>query len=306
MITDYQKIRNAIEKHLSERTGISQFIIYPFGEYGMLTKKILNESFGIQEKYIADNRLSKFNLDIKNLNFFQDKDVSGYTVLLTNANPDVHEEVRIAVNNIFDEENIVDIFPLEEKKEKEQIITRCGKYSYGPLCNHWLVESIGAFSSTAEGTDVVQNHPMQYISTHAILYYDKDCNCFLPKKYDECKDEPWYFPEVRPHGIIPKFKRIKIGNDVWLGKNVIITNGADIGNGVVAAAGAVITKDIPDYAVVAGVPARIIKYRFTPEQINALNKIAWWNWSDEKIRKYYDDFYLNIETFIDRHKNDRD
>ena len=50
-----------------------------------------------------------------------------------------------------------------------------------------------------------------------------------------------------------------------------------------------------------GVPARIIRYRYTPEQIEALNRIAWWNWSDEKIREYYNDFYLSAEEFIAKH-----
>lgn len=81
-------------------------------------------------------------------------------------------------------------------------------------------------------------------------------------------------------------------------KNVTITNYSNSGNGVIAAAGAVITKDVPDYAIVAGVPARIIRYRYTPEQIKALNKIAWWDWSDDEIRERFDDFYLPIEEFI--------
>ena len=82
---------------------------------------------------------------------------------------------------------------------------------------------------------------------------------------------------------------------------MIITNSSNIGNGVIAGAGAVITKDVPDYAVVVGVPARIIRYRYTREQIEALNKIAWWNWSDGKIRECYDDFYLSIGEFIDKY-----
>ena len=72
----------------------------------------------------------------------------------------------------------------------------------------------------------------------------------------------------------------------------------------IAAAGAVITKDVPDYAVVAGVPARIIRYRFSTEQIEALNKIAWWDWPDEKIRECYDDFFENVDEFIRKHGND--
>lgn len=50
-----------------------------------------------------------------------------------------------------------------------------------------------------------------------------------------------------------------------------------------------------------GVPARIIRYRYTPEQIKALNQIAWWDWPDEKIREYYNDFYLSVEEFIKKH-----
>lgn len=95
-----------------------------------------------------------------------------------------------------------------------------------------------------------------------------------------------------------QFKRIRIGNDVWLGHNVLITNYSNIGNGVIAGAGSVITKDVPDYAIVAGVPARIIRYRYTKEEINCMNQIAWWNWSDQEIRERYDDFYLPVQEFI--------
>ncbi|NLZ49867.1 MAG: hypothetical protein GX895_14010 [Clostridiales bacterium] len=89
-----------------------------------------------------------------------------------------------------------------------------------------------------------------------------------------------------------------MGNDVWLGRNVTITNGANIGNGVIAGAGAVITKDVPDYAIVVGAPAKIVRYRYNPEQIEALNRICWWDWSDEQIRERYDDFFLPIDDFI--------
>ncbi len=85
---------------------------------------------------------------------------------------------------------------------------------------------------------------------------------------------------------------------------VLITNGSDIGNGVIAGAGSIITKPVPDYAVVVGVPARIIRYRYNQEQIKALNEIQWWNWSDEKIRACYSDFFDDINTFIEKHIND--
>ncbi|MCM1182637.1 MAG: CatB-related O-acetyltransferase [Roseburia sp.] len=145
------------------------------------------------------------------------------------------------------------------------------------------------------------NHPGQYISTNHFLWCGGENDYLHEWKYDDYKEHGWYFSGVKPRGIIPKYKRIKIGNDVWLGKNVIITNGADIGNGVIAGAGAVITKDVPDYAIVGGVPARIIRYRYEKEQIEALNKIAWWDWSDDEIRERYDDFYLSIEQFIEKY-----
>lgn len=180
----------------------------------------------------------------------------------------------------------------------EKKYTLCGKYSYGPLCNHWLVKSVGAFCSFAPGSDVVENHAIEYISTHPFLYYGGENDMVHNRKWDEVRGEQGYFPDVKPKGNNYKLGKIQIGNDVWLGKNVIITNSANIGNGVVAGAGAIITKDVPDYAVVVGAPARIIKYRYSKEQIQALNRIAWWNWTDEKIRERYDDFYLDIETFI--------
>ncbi len=97
-------------------------------------------------------------------------------------------------------------------------------------------------------------------------------------------------------------RRITIGNDVWLGRNVIITNGANIGNGVIAGAGSIITKDIPDYAVVVGAPARIVKFRFSKEQIEEMNKICWWDWPDELIRERYYDFYLDADSFIKKYR----
>lgn len=138
--------------------------------------------------------------------------------------------------------------------------TKCGKYSSGVLCDHWLVESVGAFCSFASGVDVVSNHPLEYLSTHPFLYAEGELNPILNNypysapHYDDNNNKgvSWYFPGVKPKGKIPKTKRITIGNDVWLGKNVIICNGANIGNGVVAAAGAVITEDVPDYAIVGG------------------------------------------------------
>lgn len=137
-------------------------------------------------------------------------------------------------------------------------------------------------------TDQLTTSPFIYAGEHVMgVHYD----------YEEFKAEAWYIEGLHPRECV-KNRRIIIGNDVWLGHNTIITNGANIGNGVISGAGAIITKDVPDYAIVVGVPAYIIRYRYEPEEIAALNRIQWWNWSDEEIRARYDDLYLPIRQFI--------
>lgn len=76
-----------------------------------------------------------------------------------------------------------------------------------------------------------------------------------------------------------------IGNDVWVGYRVTILSGVKIGDGAVIAAGAVVTKDVPPYAIVGGNPAKLIKYRFSPEIIEALLQIQWWNWPVHQIKE---------------------
>lgn len=93
-------------------------------------------------------------------------------------------------------------------------------------------------------------------------------------------------------------KKITIGNDVFIGSNVTIIDGVVVGDGAVIGAGAVVTKNIPPYAIVVGVPAKIIKYRFDQDVIDALQKIQWWNWSDDKLKNVTKDFY-DVNLFIE-------
>lgn len=80
---------------------------------------------------------------------------------------------------------------------------------------------------------------------------------------------------------------MNIGNDVWIGRNVIVLPGVSIGNGAVVGAGSVVTKNVEKYSIVAGNPARPIRYRFTSEQIEKLEKIKWWDWDIAKIKKMW-------------------
>ena len=93
-----------------------------------------------------------------------------------------------------------------------------------------------------------------------------------------------------------------IGNDVWIGRDALILDGITIGHGAVIGARAVVTKDVRPYAVVAGVPAREIRRRFTDEQVDALLEIAWWDWPDEQIIREADALNgADINDFLDRH-----
>lgn len=92
-----------------------------------------------------------------------------------------------------------------------------------------------------------------------------------------------------------------VGNDVWIGHNVTIMSGVTIGDGSVIAACSVVTKDVPPYTIVGGNPIKIIKQRFSDEQITKLLQIQWWNWDFDKITKFAD-LLLNpdIDAFINK------
>lgn len=84
---------------------------------------------------------------------------------------------------------------------------------------------------------------------------------------------------------LKEIKPIKIGNDVWVGHGAIILGGVTIGNGAILAAGAVVTKDIPAYAIAGGNPAKVLKYRFSKEIISELQELKWWDKSDNELEQ---------------------
>lgn len=95
---------------------------------------------------------------------------------------------------------------------------------------------------------------------------------------------------------------ITIENDVWIGAKATIMSGVKIHNGAVIGSNSVVTKDVPPYAIVAGNPAQIIKFRFDVDQIQALQEIRWWNWDEEKIKKEAMELWsTNIDDFIQKH-----
>ena len=110
----------------------------------------------------------------------------------------------------------------------------------------------------------------------------------------ELKGEvPTYMSTMRPRG------EIIIQNDCWIGHGATIMDGVTIHNGAVVGTNAVVTKDVPPYAIVAGNPARVVKYRFDEDTIHKLQHIAWWDWDSETIIKYKDKLLGEVKDFAD-------
>ena len=85
---------------------------------------------------------------------------------------------------------------------------------------------------------------------------------------------------------------------MWVGANATILSGVVVGDGAVVAAGSVVTQSIPPYAIVGGVPAVVIKYRFQAETIERLLRLAWWDWPSEQIKKDMNLFYMTVAQFL--------
>ncbi len=135
---------------------------------------------------------------------------------------------------------------------------------------------IGRFCSI--GTDVqipLGDHPTQFVSTHPAFYHRA-----AP---DVCYNTPFQYDA---YPVLPSGYYVEIGNDVWIGSHARLKMGVHIGDGAVIGAGAVVTKDVPPYAIVGGVPAKIIRYRFSQDQIAFLLSTQWWTWDDSKINEY--------------------
>jgi len=144
-------------------------------------------------------------------------------------------------------------------------------YSYiGPNTELVLV-NIGKFCSIAQNCSIgLATHTLENISTSPIF----------TEKYNGTS-----FSWIEKDTLNYKPKIVEIGNDVWIGKNATILSNIRVGNGAIIGTGAIVTKDVPDYAVVAGVPANIIKYRFSKEIINKLLEIRWWDLPEICLKK---------------------
>ena len=158
------------------------------------------------------------------------------------------------------------------------------------------VKSIGRFCSIADFVAIgLTEHPTNLISTSLIFtndtfnWHEKYHTLYEDEAYSKIKADA-----TAMNSGLNEFNTV-IGNDVWIGYRAIILNGVTVGDGAIIGAGAVVTKNVEPYSIVAGVPARVIRKRFSDDLINKLLKLQWWNYGAD-ILKGVD--LLNVEKSI--------
>lgn len=143
-----------------------------------------------------------------------------------------------------------------------------------------IVANVGRFCSIAENVRTnIYSHPLTYpyVTTSPYFFSTKKQNGF-----SLCTEDHFEEKRTIKNTDIP----ISIGNDVWIGEGAFLVGGITIGDGAVVLAHAVVTKDVPPYAIVGGVPAKVVKYRFDTEDIDFLCTIKWWDKGEDWINSH--------------------
>ena len=165
-----------------------------------------------------------------------------------------------------------------------------GRFSYVARESFLNTVSVGSFTSIGPRTLIgLGDHPSDLVSTAPVFYST------LRQSGASFTTTPWP-GERRP---------VTIGHDVWLGAHVFVRDGSTIGDGAIVAAGAVVTGDVPAYAVVGGVPAKLIRFRFSEEIRARLLRLQWWHWGESRLRAYAPSFAQpDLEAFLEQAENE--
>jgi acetyltransferase-like isoleucine patch superfamily enzyme len=150
-----------------------------------------------------------------------------------------------------------------------------GDYTYIAPGTQVVYAEIGKYCSVAPNVSIgLPMHPTHFLSMSPLFYARKNALGI-----------PWSSTDS-----FTEFRKVVIGNDVWIGQDAKIMGGVKIGHGAVIGAGAIVAKDIPDFAIAVGVPAKVIKYRFPEEVVREILHLAWWDLAPELLQEKLDIF----------------
>ena len=177
---------------------------------------------------------------------------------------------------------------------KSQGLLEVGKHTYGEIVVDTYEGSeskitIGKYCSISRDVRFINGgiHPIGWVSLYPFRIR-------------------WQMEGALQDGMPTTKGPIKVMNDVWIGTGSTVLSGVTIGNGAIIMAGSIVTKDVPAFTIVGGIPAKPVKKRFSDEAIQALEKIKWWDWSEEKVKKNVELLSAtDLTKFIETHKNKR-
>jgi acetyltransferase-like isoleucine patch superfamily enzyme len=273
--------------------------------YWLKIKYKLNNIYK-SDSSISFNENLKFTLTHKHINSISDNIIKKYVCLPQIVNSVIFkncifkELVQINAyckldNTLFNEFSIIgenttinnSIISEYCKIGAKNYISNCeiSRFTYTSKNVSITNTKIGSFCSIAQNVLIGGGkHPTNYLSSNPVFYSPhKQCGVSFTTKET--------FREM---------EEVKIGNDVWIGANAIISNGITIADGAIIGAGAVVVKDVKPYEIVGGVPAKFIKYRFDNKTIEQILKLKWWNWDLNILKEnlsYFQEPYSNKLIF---------
>jgi phosphonate metabolism protein (transferase hexapeptide repeat family) len=194
----------------------------------------------------------------------------------------IHPSAHIS-NSIFE--------PWTEVAEGSRILNSTFEaYSYCDRFADIANTTVGRFSNIAAMTRIgPTDHPFTHAAQHHFLYRSS-------YYWDDAEDDPAFFAARAA-------RRTTLGPDCWIGHGAIIKPEVTLGAGAIVAAGAVVTRDVPPFMIVAGCPATPLRPRFEARTIDRLLQLAWWDWDHTRLRSALADFRtLKAEAFLDKHQ----